>query len=167
MAGLILSLDRWLGRVCMALACVALALAALAGLYQVIARFVLESPSAWTEVLTRFLVVWSVFLGLAPSLRGGALLSVDLAYRKLSSTRWLRPLQALISLACMVFLTVAFWWGLQLVQRIRFQNLAGLEISISWAYLAVPMGAAFAMVAVVAHFLDPRRGELDVLEFQQ
>lgn len=167
MAALILRLDRALGRLCMALACIALALAALAGLYQVIARFVLESPSAWTEVLTRFLVVWSVFLGLAPSLRGGALLSVDLAYRKLTGTRWLRPLQALISMSCLAFLAVTLWWGVQLVQRIRFQNLAGLEISISWAYLAVPVGALFALVAVVAHFLDPRRGELDVLEFQQ
>jgi TRAP-type C4-dicarboxylate transport system permease small subunit len=163
----ILQLDRALGRLTMALACLALALAALAGLYQVIARFVLQEPSAWTEVLTRMMVVWSVFLGLGSALRGGALLSVDLTYRKLSGTRALKPLQVAISMACLVFLGVAFWWGVQLVQRLRFQNLAGLEISISWAYLAVPVGALLGMVAVIAHYLDPRRGQLDVLEFQQ
>jgi TRAP-type C4-dicarboxylate transport system permease small subunit len=47
------------------------------------------------------------------------------------------------------------------VQRLRFQNLAGLEISIAWAYAAVPVGAAFGILGVIANFLDPRRGELE------
>ena len=167
MSGFILAADRLLGRIAMTLACLALALAALAGLYQIGARFILQSPSSWTEVLTRFLVVWSVFLGLSAAIRGGALLSVDLLYRTVARTPYLRHLQACISLATLSFLLVMIVEGWNIVQRIRFQTLAGLEISISWAYAAIPVGALFAVVAVLAHFLDPRRGEIDALEVQQ
>ena len=65
MRAFILTADRWVGRVIMALAVAALAVAALVGFYQVITRFVFQQPSSWSEVLTRALIVWSVFLGLS------------------------------------------------------------------------------------------------------
>lgn len=161
MRDVILAADRFVGRIVLALACVAMAVAALAGLYQVITRFVLQQPSDWTEVLTRTMIIWSVFLGLGAALRGGALLSVDLLYRTLARTRYLKLLQALITGCTLLFLVVVVWFGWDVVWRVRFQNLAGLEISISWAYAAVPIGATFGILGVIANFLDPRRGELE------
>ena len=161
MSSFILAADRLVGGIVMAVACIALGLAAVIGLYQVGTRFILEEPSVWSEVLTRFLIIWSVFLGLSATIRGGALLSVDLLYRTVARTRYLRILQAMISLATLSFLIVMVWQGIDIVQRIRFQTLAGLEISISWAYAAIPVGAAFAILAVAAHYLDPRRGEIE------
>ena len=67
----------------------------------------------------------------------------------------------MISLATLGFLLIMVWQGIEIVQRVRFQTLAGLEISISWAYAAIPVGAAFALLAVAAHFVDPRRGEIE------
>jgi len=145
----------------MALACLALAVAALAGLFQIVTRFVLEQPSDWTEVLTRTAMIWSVYLGLSAALRGGALLSVDLTYRIAARTPFLKALQALITGCSLAFLLIVVWFGWDVVHRVRFQNLAGLEISISWAYAAVPIGAAFGILGVIANFLDPRRGELE------
>ncbi|MFN0183820.1 MAG: TRAP transporter small permease [Aquabacterium sp.] len=161
MSDWILAADRWVGRVAMALACAAMALAAVVALYQVGTRFILQQPSVWSEVLTRFLIIWSVFLGLSATIRGGALLSVDLLYRTVARTPHLRLLQALISLSTLGFLVIMLWQGIVIGQRVRFQNLAGLEISISWAYAAIPVGAAFALLAVAAHFVDPRRGEIE------
>lgn len=161
MSALILGADRLVGRWVMGLACLALGLASVVALYQVGTRFILEQPSVWSEVLTRFLIIWSVFLGLSATIRGGALLSVDLLYRTVERTRHLRLLRALISLVTLGFLMVVVWQGINIVQRVRFQNLAGLDISISWAYAAVPVGAAFAMLAVAANFIDPRRGEIE------
>jgi len=161
MSAWILAADRWVGRLVMGLACLAMALAAVVALYQVGTRFILEQPSDWSEVLTRFLIIWSVFLGLSATIRGGALLSVDLLYRTVAGTPYLRLLRALIGLSTLGFLIVMLWQGITIVQRVRFQNLAGLEISISWAYAAIPVGAAFALLAAVAHFIDPRRGEIE------
>jgi TRAP-type C4-dicarboxylate transport system permease small subunit len=157
----VLAVDRALGKLIMALACLALAGALLSGLFQVVARFVLNQPSTWSEVLTRTLIIWSVFLGLSAALRGGTLLSVDLMYRTLARTRHLVWLQALITLLTLLFLTIVVVHGWDIVHRVRFQTLAGLEISISWAYSAIPVGAFLGILAVIANFLDPRRGELD------
>jgi len=157
----ILDADRLVGRAVLAMACMALAVAALAGLFQIITRFLLEQPSDWTEVLTRTAIIWSVYLGLSAALRGGALLSVDLAYRMASRTPYLRLLQAMITACTLAFLVLVVWFGWDVVHRVRFQNLAGLEISISWAYAAVPIGAAFGILGVIANFLDPKRGELE------
>jgi len=44
-----------------------------------------------------------------------------------------------------------------LTYRVRFQTFASLDISIAWAYAAVPVGAALAIVAVIAQHLDPKK----------
>jgi TRAP-type C4-dicarboxylate transport system permease small subunit len=161
MRSFILTADRLVGRLIMALAVLALALAALIGLYQVGTRFVFQQPSSWSEVLTRALIVWSVFLGLSAALRGGALLSVDLLYRTLARTPYLGVLRTFIMILTLVFLVIVLVFGIDVVHRVRFQTLAGLEISISWAYAAIPTGALFGILAVLANYLDPRRGEIE------
>lgn len=145
----------------MALAIGALALAALIGLYQVATHFMFHQPSSRSEVLTRALIVWSVFLGLSAALRGGALLSVDLLYRMLERTPYLGVLRTFILVLTLGFLVIALVFGIDVVLRVRFQTLAGLDISISWAYAAIPTGALFGILAVVVNYLDPRRGVID------
>jgi TRAP-type C4-dicarboxylate transport system permease small subunit len=162
MKGLVIRIDRLVGEAIMALACLALALAALTGLYQVVTRFLFHQPSSWSEVLTRTLVVWMVFLGLSAALRGGALLSVDLVYRLVGRTPYLGILRFAIAALTIGFLSIVLYFGIDIVHRVRFQTLAGLEISISWAYAAVPTGAAFGILATIANYLDPRRGEFDL-----
>lgn len=161
MRQLILAVDRVVGRLILALACIMLAVAALCGAFQIITRFVLEEPSTWSEVLTRTLIIWSVFLGLGAALRGGALLSVDLLYRTVARTRYLPILHFLLTAATMLFLMIVVWYGWDVVYRVRFQNLAGLEIPISWAYAAIPVGAMFGILGLLANYIDPRRGELE------
>jgi len=47
------------------------------------------------------------------------------------------------------------------VTRVRFQTFASMELSMGWAYAALPVGAALAMLAVVANHIDPLHEELD------
>ena len=62
-------------------ASVALAVAVAAGFWQVTTRFLLESPATWSEALVRLALIWMVLLGLAVTLRQGALVSIDIAHR--------------------------------------------------------------------------------------
>jgi len=158
-----LRFERRLTAVVAALALALLALASCLGFYQVLARFVFENPSDWTEVSTRTALIWMVYLGMAVAFREGALVSVDVLYG-LCKGRSRVVLEGVITLVSLAFLVVVAWAGFEVTWRIRFQNLAGLGISISWAYLAVPIGACLSMLAVVAHFFDPRRSELDTAQ---
>jgi TRAP-type C4-dicarboxylate transport system permease small subunit len=44
---------------------------------------------------------------------------------------------------------------------VRVQTFASLELSMAWAYSALPVGAALAILAVLAHHVDPQNTELD------
>lgn len=156
----VLALDRVTTAAASVLACLALAVAVAAGLWQVVARFATETPAVWSEALVRTALIWMAYLGLAVALRVGALVSVDVAHRY-SRGALQRSIEA-AALACSLSFTgVMFWFGWTMAQRVQFQEMAGLEVSMSWGYAAIPLGALFAMVGAVAHFLDRRSEELE------
>lgn len=142
-------------------ASLALTVAVTAGLWQVVARFATETPSVWSEALVRTALVWMAFIGIAVALRAGALVSIDVAHRY-SGGAVRRALEAASLASALSMLGVMFWFGWLMAQRVTFQEMAGLEVSMSWGYAAIPIGAAFAMVGSVAHFLDRRSEELDL-----
>jgi len=156
----VLLLDRICTGIASAAACLALAVAVLAGLWQVFSRFATETPAVWSEALVRTALIWMAYLGVAVALRVGALVSIDVAHRYASgATR--RAIEA-AALACSLSLMgVMFWFGWIMAQRVQFQEMAGLEISMSWGYAAIPVGAVFAAVGAVANFLDRRSEELE------
>ncbi|SFK40338.1 TRAP transporter small permease [Falsiroseomonas stagni] len=156
----VLGLDRITTGAASIIACLALSIAVGAGLWQVIARFATESPAIWSEALVRTALIWMAYLGLAVALRAGALVSIDVAHRY-STGRLRRSIEA-ASLACSLsFMGVMFWFGWTMANRVQFQEMAGLEVSMSWGYAAIPLGALFAVVGALAHFLDRRSEELE------
>ena len=160
MKSLFLRLDRALTGLCLTLACLLLALISCLGLWQVTSRFVLSQPSTWTEEAMRRLLIWMVMLGVVAALRQGALVSVDLMLR-LSRGAWHHAVRWIITLVNLGFLGVILWFGIDLVTRVRFQTFASMDLSMGWAYAALPVGAALAIVAVLAHHFDPVNEELE------
>jgi len=161
MINLFLAVERRVTTAMLVLASLLMALAACLGFYQVLTRFVFEEPSSWTEVSIRMTLIWMVMLGTVVAFRQGALVSVDLMYR-LSRGAWRKTVRLIITTVTIAFLAVIVWYGSEIAWKVRFQELAGLEmISIAWGYLALPVGAVFSILAVVASYFDPRHMELD------
>lgn len=156
----ILLFDRWITGTAWTLACLLLAAVSALGLWQVVARFVLSQPSTWTEEALRRLLIWMVMLGTVVAFRRGALVSVDLMLRTVRGA-WLTAVRWIITVTALAYLAVLVWFGVGLVTRVRFQTFASMELSMGWAYAALPVGAALAMVAVVAHHLAPLNEELE------
>lgn len=156
----ILQLDRVLTGLCLHVACVLLAVLACLGLWQVASRFVFAQPSTWTEESMRRLLIWMVMLGTVAAFRRGALVSVDLMLR-LSRGTWRKVVRSIITVVSLVFLAVLIWFGTDLAWRVRFQTFASLDLSMAWAYGALPVGAALAIIAVLAHHFDPQDAELE------
>lgn len=156
----LLKLDRWCTGTAWTLACVLLAAISCLGLWQVLARFVFSQPSTWTEESMRRLLIWMVMLGIVVAFRRGALVSVDLMLR-VSTGAWQQVVRWVITLSSLAYLSVLVWFGVNLVTRVRFQTFASMELSMGYAYAALPVGAALAILAVVANHLDPLNTELD------
>lgn len=159
MKKMFLRLDRVLTGACLYLACVLLAVIACLGLWQVTSRFVLSQPSTWTEESMRRLLIWMVLLGVVAAFRQGALVSVDLMLR-VSRGAWRNTVRTIITAVNLAFLSVVLYFGIDLVWRVRFQTFASMDISMGWAYAALPVGALLGLVAVIAHHLDPHDEEL-------
>ncbi|GAB2826328.1 TRAP transporter small permease [Comamonas piscis] len=156
-----LNFERWTSGIAMAGACLMLAIASVLGMFQILTRFVLEQPAEWTEVLIRFSLIWMVFLAIPMAFRQGAMVSVDVL------KRWAPPamrrlLSGFVCVATLALLAVLIWWGWDYARRGGVQTMAGLEsLSMFWAYLAVPVGALFAVFGVIGNLLEPQNTELE------
>ncbi len=159
-----LRLERWTSGLSMYAACAMLATAASLGVFQIITRFVLETPAEWTEVVIRFSLIWMVFLGIPMAFRQGAMVSVDVLYRW-SPPRVRRLLDWVVCLAALSLVTVIVWWGWDYANRGKVQTMSGLEsFSMFWAYLAMPVGGVLSMMGIVGNLLDPQRLELETAQ---
>jgi TRAP-type C4-dicarboxylate transport system permease small subunit len=157
---LLLSLDRCSTGLAMNLGCALLAVICLLGLWQVLTRFVLAQPSTWTEEAMRRLLIWCVMLGVVVAFRRGAVVSVDLMLRSAQGV-WRTLVRTVITGFTLTFLAVLLRFGVDLVWRVRFQSFASMDLSMGWAYAALPVGAALAIVAVLAQHVDPMNEELE------
>lgn len=150
-----LGLDKVLTGSAVALATAGLALASLVGLYQIIARFIFHRSAEWSEPTIQMTLIWMTYLGLAGAMRSGTLISVDWLL-SLSKGRQKKLVQMGILASVLTLLGFMAWFGASLAYKVRFQNIAGLGIPVSWAYLALPIGAVVSIVAAIAHAIDPR-----------
>jgi TRAP-type C4-dicarboxylate transport system permease small subunit len=164
MKNVFLGLEKWTTFFSTLVACLMLAMAASLGMFQIITRFVLETPAEWTEVMIRFSLIWMVFMGIPAAFRQGAMVSVDVLYR-VSGPGMRRLLDAVVALAALSLVTVIIWWGWDYANRGRVQSMIGLEdVSMFWAYLAMPVGAVFSVIGIIGNWLDPQRQELETAQ---
>ncbi|MFZ9298465.1 MAG: TRAP transporter small permease [Hylemonella sp.] len=156
-----LKFERFSTGLATALACAMLAIAVGLGLYQIITRFIIEEPAEWTEVLIRFSLIWMVFLGIPAAFRQGAMVSVDVLYRW-SPRRFQRLLDYVVCIAALLLIAVIVWWGWDYANRGAVQSMIGLEnVSMFWAYLAMPVGGLFSAIGILGNLLDSQRHELE------
>lgn len=128
------------------LACMALA--------QVIARYVVGEPLIWSEELIRYALIWIVFLGAGIGVRRGLLASVELIAQTVP-----RPLRRALSLVC-ALISALFWavllgYGISILDAVEGITSGNMEIPMSIVYLAVPIGAALALVNTLIVAIDP------------
>lgn len=161
MKNILLAVEAYTTRFSLFIACLMMALAASLGLFQVVMRFVLEIPAEWTEVLIRFSLIWMVFMGVPYAFRVGAMVSVDVLYRW-AGPRGKRVFDVVTAVASLTLVAVIIWWGWDYANRGKVQSVIGLEnVSMFWAYLALPIGGLFCVPAILAHFFNPQRSELE------
>lgn len=109
--------------------------------WQVASRYLVREPSAWTEELARFLLIWIGMLGAAYGYRTHAHMAVDILAEKLSG-QWRMVLKLLITLTVLLFATtVMIVGGAKLVQLTLELNQisAALGVKMGLVYLVIPV----------------------------
>lgn len=159
-----LRIERFTSTASMAGACAMLVVASTLGMFQIVTRFILETPAEWSEILIRLSLIWMVFLGIPTAFRIGAMVSVDVLYRW-SPAPLRRALDWLVAALSMTLVLVILWFGWDYAVRGRVQTMAGLEsLSMFWGYLALPVGALFCILGIIGNLIDPKRMELETAQ---
>ncbi len=76
-----------------------------------------------------------------------------------------RVLDWVVCLAALALIAVIIWWGWDYANRGKVQTMIGLEdVSMFWAYLAMPVGGVFSVIGIIGNLLDPQRLELETAQ---
>jgi len=130
-----------------------MALAIVNVLWQVFTRWVLNDPSAWTEELARYLLIWIGLIGAGYAAGKKLHLAIDLLPSVLHGRRR-RVLEFLIDAIVLLFAVFVMMIGgvrLMSLTLLMDQTSAALGIRLGYVYLAIPLsGAVIAFYAVVS-----------------
>jgi TRAP-type C4-dicarboxylate transport system permease small subunit len=138
------------------LGAVLLAVAFVLVFYQVLTRFVLGDAAAWSEILARAVIIWTVFLVSGAAIRLGKMIPID-AVRNMFPPGVQIWIIRLVTIATLLVLGVLIWFGTKMTMHVASQQVAMLNISVSWFYAALPIGSAFAIPGVLLAAADSER----------
>lgn len=132
-------------------------------LWQVFTRFVLQTPSSYTEELARYLLVWLGLLGGAYAVGRKAHLAIDLLPMMLKGKKKL-VLEIVIQSFVLLFATaVVLWGGIELVGlTLTLQQVsAALQVKLGYVYLVLPISGAlmiFYSITFIVENIGQMRG---------
>lgn len=143
--------DRFLG----AAVALLMGLMVLNVLWQVASRYLLGSPSIFTDELANYLLIWVGLLGAAYASGKKMHLAIDLLPNKLEGTRK-RQLNLLITFFVVLFaLTVMIVGGVRLVYLTLLLNQLSpsLQIPLGYIYLVIPISGLFIIYYSITNYL--------------
>jgi TRAP-type C4-dicarboxylate transport system permease small subunit len=109
---------------------------------QFFTRYALNDSAGWTEEISRYLLICTVFIGAATSVRRNNHIHVDFFYRILPKGP-MRIVSTFVDLARIAFFAYAAWLTLELMQRIGSQRMAVVDLPIGLMYGVVLAGFVF------------------------
>ena len=126
----------------------ALAVASVVMLAQVVARFVFASPFSWAEELAVLLFAWITFIGAAAVQRSDSHLSIDTLRGRLPprGQRALDVFRRVVIAACCALL---IYEGIALSVRMWPLEFPAMGVTRSLLYLSVPVGCLFSLLFVL------------------
>ncbi len=119
---------------------------------QIVARVFFEAFS-WTEELSRYLLVWSTFLGASMGFKRGSHVAITFVVDRFSG----RPKQwvsVLIHGLSVLFFFVGIVYGLQMIHHQVYQISPAMGLSMRVVYLAIPLGFATMVIHLFPSLLN-------------
>ncbi|SFO89965.1 TRAP transporter small permease [Salibacterium halotolerans] len=125
--------------------------------FQVITRFVINFPLAWSEEISRYLTIYIVFLGSALAVRNKEHIAIDFLFDIVSAAKK-KKLQLIVSIISTVFFIILCYYGTVLTITVIGQVTPTLQFSIAWVYAAVPIGSFVMALNSIANILNSAIG---------
>jgi len=132
----------------------------------VVMRYIFLLPIYWAEELSRYLMVWMIFIGASQVTLQGGHIAVDIVPRLLSKRANL-TLALVINLVCILFSIVLAYFSYKQMMRVKVahQISPAMELPMWIAYLAIPLGAVLMLIRFIQQMILRLRGK--TIEMQE
>ena len=149
---------------------VGLALASMTAIifFQVLVRFVftklnLHISAPWTEELSRYLMIWAVFIGGAIVVRRADALAVEALVQAVPASLG-RAIKYCAHLLALVFYGCIFVLGLEWAEFGRSEMAPVLNVPMVYVYASMSIGAALTIVNAITLLVETYIDKKDILE---
>ena len=148
-------LCRLLDRVLVVLLAALFAALVVMVVWQVLSRYVLKSPSAFTEEAARYLMIWVSLLGASYAFRMRVNIGLDLLTRKLTGSNKRIVEVAALTATVLFALLILLVGGMRLVELTWSldQVSAVLGIRMALVYLVIPLSGGFILLYTLERLL--------------
>lgn len=149
--------SKTVDKICLLL--VVIMLAAMVGITcaQIVCRLWFKALN-WSEEATRYLLVWSTFLGASCVYRANGHIAIT-ALHGLIPLKMKKAMQIAIHVLCIVVFVMAVYYGIIYAGRQSAQLSASMRIPMSYMYAAIPVGFALCLLHAVNHIVQLCVGE--------
>jgi len=131
--------------------------------YQFFTRYVLNNSAAWTEEIARYLLMSTVFVGIAAAVRRTRHIHVDFLYRLLPP-RAGRALSTAVDIGRIAFFAVAVALTIQMMSRMGSLQMTIIDLPMNLIYGICAFGFAAAAVRSVQVAIENWRRGFSLLE---
>ncbi|TVR07034.1 MAG: TRAP transporter small permease [Salinarimonadaceae bacterium] len=125
-------------------------------------RYLTTGSIIWAEEVARYLMIWMTFIGAGLALRVGGHVAISNLQEVLPNLGQ-KILRSLLVLMLLGFFCAMIWFGLDYMNRTRFQLTPATRIPFRYVYAAMPIGFGLLIV----HLLLIARTYIETLSFRE
>jgi TRAP-type transport system small permease protein len=146
-------LGRWIENALIVICGLLLCVMASSVFFEVLIRYVIHAPTAWTEEVAQFVLVWYGLLAAAVGARKGVHFAIRWGVVRFSTgTRWI--IRQGVNVGVIVFLTVLLVQGIDYLAIVANQTSTGAEINMRIPWAGIPAGIGSILAIYVLEVAD-------------
>lgn len=126
--------------------------------WQVVCRFVLKASLPWSEELSRYILVWTTFLGASIGVKRGAHIGVE-AFVMILPKNMQTVVKYLGIIISIIFCIVVLNGSLGIIEKqiTNHQVSPAMQIPMWYAYAALPVGSLFMAIRFIQTMLKKQQ----------
>jgi len=146
-------LGRWIENALIVVCGLLLCIMASSVFFEVLIRYVIHAPTAWTEETAQFVLVWYGLLAAAVGARKGVHFAIRWGViRFRARTRWI--IRQGVNVGVIVFLSALLVQGIDYLDIVANQTSTGAEINMRIPWAGIPVGIGSILTIYVLEVAD-------------
>ncbi len=145
----IITILDYIGRLDTIIASICMFAIVAVSIWGVFTRYIINSPSSWTEELSLGLFVWLTFFGISILARRGEIVSIEFLLHLLPKSIAFLFRKIIIPLITITALVILIYLGFKLAMFSYDRLTSILRIPFTYIYMGIPLGSLFTLYHVI------------------